>query len=190
MALGFKGLLFLEENLSTGQGSKNVHQGQNIFVLQYNTYLKQIFWLILHNVGFGSEHVPTFFHAEQIIQLFTFFCQSLILSGCAFYTWIACWACRIFGNFPSPNIFEKKHLTLVFMPFASCLSNSPLEMLPCIYPDRIYILFYSPYLTQNFTFWIVFNNFLLYLITSSTLLSCHTGSFSTFSRLFFLVLLS
>lgn len=43
MALGFKGLLFLEENLSTGQGSKNVHQGQNIFVLQYNTYLKQIF---------------------------------------------------------------------------------------------------------------------------------------------------
>lgn len=65
MALGFKGLLFLEENLSTGQGSKNVHQGQNIFVLQHNTYLKQIFWLILHNVGFGSEYVPTFFHAEH-----------------------------------------------------------------------------------------------------------------------------
>lgn len=43
MALGFKELLLPEENLSPGQGNKNVHQGQNIFVLQHNTYLKQIF---------------------------------------------------------------------------------------------------------------------------------------------------
>lgn len=33
MGLSFKGLRFLEENLSSGCGSKNVHQGENIFVL-------------------------------------------------------------------------------------------------------------------------------------------------------------
>lgn len=55
VGLGFKGLFFLEENLSDGAGSKNVHQGENISVLQHNTYLKQILWLILLNVRFGSE---------------------------------------------------------------------------------------------------------------------------------------
>jgi len=47
MGLAFKGPIFLEENLSTGHGSKNVHQGQSMFVSQYNTYFKQILWLIL-----------------------------------------------------------------------------------------------------------------------------------------------
>lgn len=74
MGLGFKGLLFLEENLSTGHGNKNVHQGQNIFVLQHNTYLKQILWLILHNIGFGSEYLPKFLNAEH--KLNHYLCSS------------------------------------------------------------------------------------------------------------------
>lgn len=62
--------------------------------------------------------------------------------------------------------------------FPSCFSNSLLEMFPFIWPDRIHTLLCSPYLTQNFTFRIVFNNFLLYLITSSALLSCHPSELS------------
>lgn len=153
---------------------KPYRKGYTIPVYSTTLNLKQILGTVLHSAGLGNKKLPT----PSMLNITVYGPLSQYSLLWMLFLHLDCGPTKCLAMFHLQTYLGKQS-TASFKYFARCFSQTFLAAFPCA--DRIDTLFYSPYLTQKFTFLeAVFLHLIIFIILKliiSILLSCHTKSF-------------